>query len=161
MVRRVGLRFISYELMKGWMAEVSTARRSHPEAFNAENPRTNVNFLSKRAKSERLCVGFEMQSAGRSRPLATHRRCARYASTQSRVRAKSCNRFHHALCHMHEALVHVQTQKQALLREEHRIGMERSRGISRAPLLIARIFDRQPTIPRRGNATAQQEEHAR
>lgn len=66
-----------------------------------------------------------------------------------------------ALCHMHEALVHVQTQKQALLREEHRIGMERSRGISRAPLLIARVFDRQPTILRRGNATAQQEKHTR
>ena len=66
-----------------------------------------------------------------------------------------------ALCHMHEALVHVQAQKQALLREEHRIGMERSRGVGRAPLLIARVFDRQPAIRRRGNTTAQQEEHTR
>lgn len=161
MVKRVELYFISWELMKGQMAEANTGQGGRPDPPNVKNPRTNVNFLSKRAKSERLCVGFEMQSASRSRPLATHRRCARYASTQSRVRAKSCNRFHHALCHMHEALVDVQAQKQALLREEHRIGMERSRGVGRAPLLIARIFDRQPTILRRGNATAQQEEHSR
>lgn len=30
-----------------------------------ENPRTNVDFLSKRGKSERLCVGFGLKGAER------------------------------------------------------------------------------------------------
>lgn len=128
-----------------------------PAPTQRQNPRTNAHISPSRAKSRRLCAGFDFgDSGGRQsrRSIATRRRL------NSSVRKGTTDGLF-ALCHMHEALVHVQTQKQALLREEHRIGMERSRGISRAPLLIARVFDQQPTILRRGNATAQQEKHTR
>lgn len=128
-----------------------------PAPTQRQNPRINAHISPSRAKSRRLCTGFDFgDSGGAGRDEAM-----RPADAQTRVYAKARPAAPFALCHMHEALVHVQTQKQALLREEHRIGMERSRGVGRAPLLIARVFDRQPTIRRRGNATAQQEEHTR
>lgn len=43
------------------MAEANTGQGGRADPLNVKNPRTNVNFLSRRAKSERLCVGFETQ----------------------------------------------------------------------------------------------------
>ena len=138
-----------------------TSRRQLFCIFNLKrNPRTNVRFSPPRRKVDVCAWVLRGGDAGRSRPGATRRSDRYFAGTQTRTHAGP-----HAspatLCHMHEALVHVQAQKQALLREEHRIGMERSRGVGRAPLLITRVFDRKPTILRRGNTTAQQEEHTR
>lgn len=62
---------------------------------------------------------------------------------------------------MHEALVHAQAQPQAFFRQEHRVRMERGRGIGGAALIITWVLNRQTIIRCSGNPTAQQEEHAR
>lgn len=156
MVKRVELYFISWELMRGWMANFGSAQGGRPHPLNAKTRAQTRIFRPPEQKVDVCARVLTSVIPGRRsrRSIATRRR-----PTSSVRKGTTGDLF--ALCHMHEALVHVQTQKQALLREEHRIGMERSRGVGRAPLPIARVFDRQPTIRRRGNATAQQEEHSR
>lgn len=138
------------------MANFGSAQGGRPRPLNAKTRAQTRIFRPPEQKVD-VCARV-LTSVIPGAPVAT-KHCDPQAPnlecTQRHDRRPLC------LCHMHEALVHVQTQKQALLREEHRIGMERSRGVGRAPLLIARVFDRQPTIRRRGNATAQQEEHSR
>lgn len=157
MVKRVELYFISWELMRGWMANFGSTWGGRPRPLNAKTRAQTRIFRPPEQKVDvcaRVLTSVIPEGRRSRRSIATRRRL-----NSSARKGTTGDLF--ALCHMHEALVHVQTQKQALLREEHRIGMERSRGVGRAPLLIARIFDRQPTIRRRGNATAQQEEHTR
>ena len=67
---------ISEELIRAWAAGVGAVRESRPKAFNAENPCTNVNFLSKERRVNVCAWVLRCRGASRSRPLVTHRRRA-------------------------------------------------------------------------------------
>lgn len=55
------------------MAEANTGQGGRPDPLNVKNPRTNVDFLSRRAKSERLCVGFGMRRRQSQPSVAIYR----------------------------------------------------------------------------------------